>query len=108
MKLLENETDFVGAIPRQLALAELADLHVIHHHAPRGRVIETSKNIDQRGFTGPRRSHDGDPLAGLDLKTHVIESADSVETLLEILDLDQRRHHSPRKMSAGRTRPRSR
>jgi len=34
MKLLEDETDFIGAIPRQIALAELADLHVIHDHAP--------------------------------------------------------------------------
>src|SRR6266853_451705 len=108
MKLLENETDFLGAIAGQLALAELADLHAIHHHTPSGGVVEASENIDQRRFAGPRWPHDGNPLAGLDLKTYVIESADSIETLFELFDLDQRRHHSPRNISAGRMRPSSR
>src|SRR6266853_1241252 len=108
VKLLENKTDFLGAIAGQLALTELADLHPIHHHAPRSGVVETSENIDQRRFAGPRRPHDGDPLARLDLKTHVRESAHGIEALLELFDLDQRRHHSPRKISAGRMRPSSR
>jgi len=34
MELLENETDFIGAITGQLSLTELADLHAIHHDAP--------------------------------------------------------------------------
>src|ERR1700681_1637030 len=42
VKLLEDETDFIGAITRQFALTELPDLHAIHHDAPRGRVVEAS------------------------------------------------------------------
>src|SRR5260370_9149963 len=108
MKLLETETDFLGAIAGQFARAELADIHAIHHHRVRCGVVETCENIDQRRFAGPRWPHDGNPLAGLDLKTYVIESADSIETLFELFDLDQRRHYSPRKISAGRMRPSSR
>src|ERR1700686_3107929 len=71
-------------------------------------MVKATKNIDERCLPGTRRSHDGDPLAGFHIETYPIQSTDFIEALFEIFDLDQRRHHSPRKISAGRIRPSSR
>src|ERR1700704_5939950 len=71
-------------------------------------MFETYEDIDESRLAGARRPHNRDPFAGLDLETHVAESTDGIEPLFEIFDLDQRRHHSPRNISAGRTRPSSR
>src|ERR1700722_17226421 len=108
MKLLKHETDFIGAVARQFAFAQIADLQAVDRHAARARMIEPAENINQRRFTGAGGTHDGDPLARFHFETHVVERADFSEALFELLDLDQRRHPSPRKISAGRTRPRRR
>src|SRR5712664_3041406 len=71
-------------------------------------MFETSKDIDECRLAGARRPHNRDPFASLNLETHVAESTDGIEPLFEIFDLNQRRHHSPRNISAGRTRPSSR
>src|SRR4029077_11420481 len=67
--------------------------------------IEPAKNVDERSLAGAGRAHDGDPLARVHIETHMVESAHFTKALFELLDLDQWRHHSPRKISAGRTRP---
>src|SRR5258708_25122034 len=71
-------------------------------------MIEPAKYVDQRRLAGARWAHDGDPFARFHIETHVVERADFTEALFELLDLDQWRHYSPRKISAGRTRPRRR
>src|ERR1700720_4016136 len=108
MKLLKNKTNFVGAITRQLTLAEMPNLHSVYHDAPCSGVVKTSENIDQGRFARTRRSHDRNPFAALHFKTYPAERANALKVLLEIFDLHQRRHHSPRRISAGRTRPSSR
>src|ERR1039458_7855580 len=105
MKLLHDTADTLGEIARQFIFTEIADLLAIHDDAAAGRTVEPAENINQRSFPRPRRTHDGDPLAGFDLEAHVVECADFTESFFEIFDLNQGRHHSPRKISAGRTRP---
>src|ERR1700674_3974345 len=71
-------------------------------------MFEPAENVDERRLAGAGRAHNGDPLARFHLETHAVERADFAKALFQHLDLDQRRHHSPRKISAGRTRPRRR
>src|SRR5579862_6747571 len=109
VKLLEDEADLVGAIARQRALAERAHIHGIDEHAARSWRVEPAQNIDQRRLARARRTHDGDPFAGGHREAHFFERVHAAESLRETLRLDEGRHlHSPRRISAGRTRPSNR
>src|ERR1700730_1040559 len=108
VKLLEYKADFIRAVTRQFAFAQIADFEAVDNHASRAGMIEPAKYVDQRGLAGAGRAHDGNPLARFHIETHAIERADFAKALFELVDLDQGRHYSPRRISAGRTRPRRR
>src|SRR6266566_1311919 len=108
IKMLKNKSDFLGPISGQLALAQSSDVHAIHDSASARRPIQTAKNIDQGCFAGTGRAHDGDPFPREHLERDTIERAQTSVALGNILRLDQRRHHSPLRMSDGRTRPNKR
>ena len=51
MKLLEDETDFFGAITDESGFVEAGDFLVIHGDAARRGGVESAENIDERGFS---------------------------------------------------------
>src|SRR5258707_15387577 len=57
MKLLENETDFLGAVANHFAFAELCKVDAIDNHAPGSQLVQPSQNIDEWRFAGAGRSH---------------------------------------------------
>src|SRR5271156_1366824 len=101
MKLLEDEADFLRAKPRQTAFVEPRDIRAVHHGAAGSGRVKTAENIDERRLARTRRPHDGDPFAGLHVKRHAVERAHVAKLFLQVFDLDQRRHYSPRKITAG-------
>ena len=110
VKLLENEADFVGAVASQFAFAERAHVDAIDDGAPAGGPVEATQNVDQGRFAGAGGAHDGDPFASGDLKTHAIERAQDAEGLRDQFGLHYEIFtgsviYSPRRISAGRTRP---
>src|SRR5580700_2848349 len=108
IKILENKSDFFGPISRQFAFAQRPYVHAIHDGASARGPVQASQDIDQRGLSGTRRAHNGDPFPRTHLETDAIERPHSSEHFRDVFGLDQRSHHSPRKMSAGRTRPNNR
>ena len=95
MKLLEDESDFLGAEAREAGFVEARDVGAIND-GPAGRgSIEAAENIDQRGLARAGRAHDGDPFAGLDAERDAVERADVAELFADIFDLDDRFGHMP-------------
>ena len=103
MELLKDETDFVGAIAGERALVKRGDVGAVHHGAAGAGAVEAAEDVDERGLAGAGGAHDGDPLAGVHGKRDLIERADSAEFFGEFFDLHKRGHHSPLRISAGRT-----
>ncbi len=103
---LENEADFLVANAGQLIVAHLADQIAVDVVLALAGRVEAADQVHQGRFAGPRRSHDRDILAALDLDIHTgngvdllvahdiglpeIEGADDNSILLELLAaLDQ-------------------
>src|SRR5712692_1973902 len=108
MELLKDESDFICAVARQPAFIQMRHVGAVHHHAPRRGRVQPAEDIDQSRFSRAARAHDGDPLALLDCKTDAVESAHAAVLFRQTLDIDKPRHHSPRRITAGRTLPSSR
>src|SRR3974390_1790386 len=70
--------------------------------------VEAAENIDEGGFTGAGRAHEGDPLASFDAERNAVERAECAVLLDERIDFDLGAHSSPRKTEAGRTLARRR
>src|SRR3984885_872553 len=105
VKLLKDEPDFLGAESCQPAFIQSRHVHAIDQRATRGRRIQPSQNVDQRGLARARRAHDRNPLAGLHVERNTVQRAHPAEFLAQIFDLDERCHYSPRKITAGFTFP---
>src|ERR1700728_561231 len=105
VKLLKDEPDLLCAESRQPAFIQPRHVHAVHERAPRCRRVEPAENVDQRRLARTRRPHDRDPLAGLHVKGNAIQRAHAAKFLAQIFDLDQRRHYSPRRITAGFTFP---
>src|SRR5438874_11880247 len=63
MKLLKDETDFLRAVTDQCVFTELGKIDAVDNNTARGKRIQATKNIDQRGLARAGRAHQGDPLA---------------------------------------------
>ena len=63
------------------------------------RSVEHSKNAQQRRLASPRRAHDRDKLARLNLQRntakHEVFAASQIVSFLQILELNEWRHCSP-------------
>src|SRR5258708_25064693 len=59
--LLENQPNGLGAEAYEGGAAELRDVGGGDADGPGGRLIEAAEDIQQRGFAGTGRAHDGDP-----------------------------------------------
>src|SRR6516225_7118712 len=103
VKLLEHETDFLRAVTHQFVFAQVGQVHAVHNHVSRSKRIEATQNVDQRRLAGTRRSHQCDPLAGLNFERNTIERAQSAVVFDQRIDFDLRGHSSPRNTDAGRT-----
>ena len=108
MELLKDEADFFGAEARKAGFIEARDVGAVDDGYARRRRIEPAENIDQRRLAGARRAHDGDPFAFFDVERNAVERAHVAKFFVEIFDLDERRHYSPRKITAGFIFPSSR
>src|SRR5690242_256704 len=105
MELLENETDFFGAVAHDLTFAQLCQVDTVDDDASRSQRIEPAENIDQRGLAGAGRTHKGDPFAALDAEAQRVDGAQRAVFLGQRFDdhLCLRAHASPRNTDAGRT-----
>src|SRR5258706_12021711 len=104
MKLLENEADFLGAVANHFAFAELCQVDAIDNHAPGSELVQASQDIDECGFAGAGRPHQGDPFPGSDAKAQAVDRAQRPIFLGERFDrnLCGGAHASPRKTATGR------
>src|SRR5437868_2948652 len=75
VKLLENETDFLGPVANHFAFAELCQVDAIHNHAPGSQLVQASQNIDECGFAGAGRPHQRDPFPWSDAKVQAVDGA---------------------------------
>src|SRR3989441_1677471 len=88
-----------------MPFVEFAHVGAVHPNAARCGHLQAAEDIDQRGLAGARRPHDGDPLARVDGEADIGQRAHGAKLFGELLDLDESGHHSPRSITAGRTRP---
>src|SRR5947209_17771128 len=77
MKVLEYESDFLRAYPRQLLRTQVRNVFLIQPDLARTRAVQAADQIHQRGFSRTRRSHYGNPLSGLYTESKIIERANS-------------------------------
>src|SRR5579862_905947 len=76
VKLLENETDLLGADTVQLSCRNVRDVLAVQPDLAGGGSVQAANQIYQRRLAGPGRPHDRDPLAGIDGEGEVVESTD--------------------------------
>ena len=75
---LEDEAEGVAAQHGAVLIGDAGELvgaivaHMVGDLAGRGQV-DAGKNVQQRGFAGAGRAHDGDRFADVETKTHVVE-----------------------------------
>jgi len=91
MKLLEDETDFFRAVADEIRFVEARNVLAIHGDATGRGGVETAKDIDESGFAGAGRTHEGDPFAWLDAETYAAQRAKRAVFLDEIFQDDLRR-----------------
>src|SRR5260370_5139696 len=105
MELLENETDFLGAVANELIFAEFREIDAIDDDASRSKRIQAAENIDQRCFAGAGGTHESNPFGGLDAEAERVDGAQRAVLLGQRFDdhLCLRAHPSPRNTDAGRT-----
>jgi hypothetical protein len=74
--LLEDEAD--GLVPkiRELVARHLRQRLAVDPHLAGGGPVERSNQVHQGRLSRSRRTHDGDELAGLDIKADAVEGAD--------------------------------
>ena len=73
IEALEDEADVFTPKPGQLSLRASADLFAEELERAAARAIEEAEDIEQGGLAAPRRSHDGDKLAGADLEGNLVQ-----------------------------------
>src|ERR1700722_691356 len=108
MKLLENKSNLLRSKTSESGFIQPRHVHSVHDGLPRGGHVESAEYINQRGFSRAGRAHDGYPFAGFHAERHAGKRANIAEFFSQIVNLYQRRHYSPRKITAGFTLPSSR
>ena len=73
VELLKDEADFLRAKAGQRVAGKRGDFLPVERHAPGGRCIEATEDIQQRAFAGAGRAHHGDPLAFFHCEGNVVE-----------------------------------
>src|SRR5262249_56124843 len=68
MKLLEDKTDFFGAVADEFGLVKARDFLTADEDAAGSGGVEAAKNIDECSFAGTGWAHEGDPFAGLNVE----------------------------------------
>ena len=71
--LLEDEAHFVETELCKLLVAELCGLPAVEDDLTRSHSVHTGHTVEQSGFAGAGRSHDGDHLALTDRQVNVLE-----------------------------------
>jgi hypothetical protein len=93
---LEHEAHVVPAVEGQDALVGRRELLVPIEHPPPGRYVETSEDVQERGFAAARGPEEHHQLAQLQLEVDSTQSGDLDLThpvdLGDVLDAQQRRH----------------
>ncbi len=105
MKLLEDEADFFGAVADELRFGEFCEIGAIDDYSAGGKGVKAAEDVDEGGFAGAGRAHQGDPFAGFDGERERVDGAEGAVLLGKGFDLDLGGHcvvHSPRRTAAGR------
>ncbi len=72
--MLEHHGDTRTAYLAQLLVAQSDDVPGIEQDPAGGRLVESVDAAGQRGFAGPRQTHDHVDGAGRDAERHVVEA----------------------------------
>jgi len=76
VKRLEDETDVLVTPVGELRFVEAGDIHALHVAFATGGTVHAGNDVEQGGFAGTGRAHEGQKLAGRDLKRHAVERGD--------------------------------
>lgn len=93
---LEDEADPCAAHLRALRVRELGKVRAVNGDVAGGRIGEAAEDVEEGRLARSRRADDGDELARLDRKVHVVERFDlqfaGAIGFAEILSEDDRSH----------------
>ena len=92
MELLEDETDFFGAVADKIGFIEARDVFAVYGDAAGRGGVEAAQNIDECCFARAGRAHEGDPFAGLNVEADAAQRAERAVFLDEIFEDDLRRN----------------
>src|SRR5215213_9449999 len=95
---LEHEANLLVADPGELVVVHLAHLLAVEEIGTLARRVEAANQVHQRRLAGPRRPHDRDVLAALDLDAHAAQRVNLLGTHhvgLPQIDGFNQRHVSP-------------
>ena len=97
MKLLKDETDFLGARAIEFAAGDCGDIHIVEPDFAGGWAIEAANQIDECRLAGAGRAHDRDPFPGSDFQRKIVERANFSRDVspgrinaADVFELDQR------------------
>ncbi len=76
VEALEHEPDLLVADDGQLVLRHARDVLAVEEVVAARGAVEAPEDVHQRRLAGPRRSRDGDELAGLDVHVRAAQRAD--------------------------------
>ena len=80
VELLEDEADFFRPGAVQILGGDAGHVFAIEPDLARGGTIQAADQVGESGLSGTGGAHDGQPLAGLNLKRNVIQRADDSAT----------------------------
>src|SRR5690242_11705104 len=86
MKLLENETDFLGSVTHQLVFTQLRKVDAVNDDAAGGERVQAAENVDERRFSRAGWAHERNPLATVDAKADAVERAQWAVLLDQVFD----------------------
>ena len=84
---LENETDVLVAEIAQFACRERPGIDAVDDHRPAVGLVERTDNLEQGGLSGPRRSHDRDHLALVDMQVDAFQHLQWPKRFGNVLDV---------------------
>ncbi len=84
---LEDEAEVAAADLGELVVVHVGDVLVAEEVMAAGAAVEAAEEVQQRGFAGAGRAHEGDEVAFLEVERHAREGGH--DDLFHLVVLDQ-------------------
>src|SRR5262245_63665338 len=89
---LKDEPDFVATDAGEVVVRQLCEIFILNANAAGCRPVQSADQIQQRGFSRTRRTHDRDHLALFNFNADVIERRCLPLSLENLGDVSERDH----------------